>query len=146
MCIRDSFKGDFFTKVSADSFSLSDKNGVWIDGKNINVDWNPISLFIRKVHISSATASLVTIYRKPEIEKSKRKLSISMEIDKIITPIETKPEFSVKPGLWGSALSLEIKRNQDIKVDGALLNAQRNGDSALFHIVLRCLLYTSRCV
>lgn len=131
------FKGDFFTKFSADSFSLSDKNGVWIDGKNINVDWNPISLFIRKVHISSATASLVTIYRKPEIEKSKRKLSISMEIDKIITPIETKPEFSVKPGLWGSALSLEIKRNQDIKVDGALLNAQRNGDSALFHIVLR---------
>ncbi|MBN8647099.1 MAG: translocation/assembly module TamB domain-containing protein [Caulobacterales bacterium] len=131
------FRGDIFTKFTADSFSLSDKNGVWIDGKNINVDWNPISLFIRKVHISSASASLITIYRKPEFEKSKRKLSISMEIDKIITPIETKADFSVKPGLWGSAFSLEIRRNHDIKIDGALLNARRNGDRALFHVFLR---------
>lgn len=128
------YEGDFFTKFKIANFAIKDGNGIWLDGKNIEISWSPIELFLRKAHVENANIEKITIYRKPDIIKSDKKLNIALEIDKLVALIETKEEFSVKPGLLGAALQFEINRNHDISANGAIISAKRQNDKAVFAI------------
>jgi autotransporter translocation and assembly factor TamB len=130
-------EGDILTNFKTDRIAIEDKNGIWLEAKNVEIQWNPLALLLRKVHVNQAKAGKVTIYHRPAFEKANRKLSIAMEIDKIIAPIETKEAVSVKKGLFGSAFSLNVGRNHDIAIDGAIISANRHEDRIFFRFDAR---------
>lgn len=130
----EGFEGDFFTEFKVRKIAINDEKGAWLLGQNLEISWSPIELFLRKIHVEDAKFGHLTIYRKPQIEKSDKKLNFSIEIDKLIALIETKEELSVKHGLFGAALSLDINRSHNIEASGALISALRQNDKAVFAI------------
>lgn len=127
-------EGDFFTNFKVKKISINDEKGPWIDGQNLEIAWSPIELFLRKIHVENAKFGYLKIYRKPQIKKSGKKLNFTIEIDKLIALIETKEEVSVKSGLFGAALNLNINRNHNIEASGALISAKRRNDRIIFAI------------
>jgi translocation and assembly module TamB len=57
--------GHFPRDLKLATFSVADKNGIWLTGTQAELRWDPIGLLRRNVHITSLTLASLNIARQP---------------------------------------------------------------------------------
>ncbi|KAF0187008.1 MAG: hypothetical protein FD163_283 [Hyphomonadaceae bacterium] len=126
-------EGDFFTEFDLKYAAIKDQNGIWIEGRNFQVNWNFLSLLGRQVHINDIKAELINIHRRPILAPRRRIIdsyALSLKIEQAQTPVQTFAAFSGVHGLWGLAGNLSLSHDKDLDVDFHIVSAKRRSDRA----------------
>ncbi len=116
-------KGNLFTNPSVQTLTLSDRDGVWLEAKNLRLSWRASALLLQRIEIASVRADRVVILRRPKLLPIKRAggRSLSIEIKSVDLTLETRPAFSIVDGGFRAVgtLSLDPKKlfNTVIKLD-----------------------------
>jgi translocation and assembly module TamB len=58
-------EGALSSNPRADQITIADREGVWLDLRDVRAEWNRAALFRRTVDIDSVSAEQVTIHRRP---------------------------------------------------------------------------------
>ena len=110
----DKLRGDIWSDFSIDHLTVSDTQGVWLEVERFGVRWRMSELLLRRIHAQSVTAGRVRVFRRPNLgpapPPSSAKPPASLIIDSIKLRLETRPAFSVRPGLFDIAASLDADR------------------------------------
>ncbi len=128
----EGLKGDLFNDFTLDRVTITDKKGVWLEARNVRVDWSYLPLLTRRFHADEISADRITLIRRPEIDppdgKPSQPMPISVDIDRFAANIELLEGFSKEYGKWRLTGSAKIPRfgNKDAEVNAYSLN--RPGD------------------
>jgi len=126
----EGLSGDLFDDFTLARVTVTDKDGVWLDARNVRVDWSYMSLLVRRFHASEISADSIRLVRRPEFDPPDNKPSspqpISVDIDKFSANVELMEDFSKEYGRWrltGGA-ALPRKGAKTAKVNAFSLNRQ----------------------
>jgi translocation and assembly module TamB len=123
-------EGDLWTNPSVQRLTLSDRDGVWLDAKNVQLSWQASALLLRRVEIASVRADRVVIVRRPKLLPSKRARgrSLSIEIKTVDLILETRPAFSLVDGRFRAVGKLQINTKKSIDTEFKLDSLTHHGD------------------
>ena len=113
--------GDVFTDFQLRRLAIVDSKGAWIEAANLDVKWSWAELAARRLHIRSLSASRIVILRQPVLAPQKGpqtapgKPPVTVVLDSVRARIETRPDFSVRPGLWDLDGQVVYRRNGSAK-------------------------------
>lgn len=132
-------RGDIFDDFTIQRVTVTDKDGVWLEARDVHVDWNYWSLLVKRFHADEITAKSIHLIRRPELEPSLEPSgpqALSIDIDKFAADVELMEDFSKEYGKWRLSGSAGLPRtgNKDIKVDA--LSLSRPGDFLKVQAVL----------
>lgn len=93
---------------------LKDSEGIWGKIENLELIWNPISLFRGKIHVESLTSSKINLLRLPQSDKSKDfnfsfdlpRLPFSFALQKFIVK-----ELEIAEEVMGNKMLLALDAN-----------------------------------
>ncbi len=124
-------RGDLFDDFTLERVTITDAKGVWLDARNVRVDWSYWPLVGRRFHADTITADTVRLIRRPEVEpptKPPGPPPLSIEIDRFSANVELLEGFSQEYGRWSLAGGAELPRRgaKEITLDARSLN--RPGD------------------
>ena len=107
-------KGDLLDDFTIDRLTVTDSKGVWLDARNIRVDWSYWPLLSRRFHASDISADVIQLVRQPVLEPDTHQPSspqpISIKIDKFAAKIELMEGFSKEYGRWSLNGDADIPR------------------------------------
>ncbi len=111
----DGLKGDLFGRFSVARLQVIDRKGVWLDGRDLSMNWAPEELAARRLRIHSLDAGRLAVLRQPVVTSSTggrpSQLPVSILIDRVRIQLETRPEATVVPGLWDVTGHLHVRRS-----------------------------------
>ena len=122
-------KGDLWTDFDLQRLAIEDAQGPWIEISNLQVDWSPLELIERRVHIQFVAADRVLLARRPRLEGGGgggRRPAV--RVDQLRARLETLPAFSVERGLFQLAGDLDLEPDGGIVGDLAAQNLLHQGD------------------
>jgi len=132
-------RGDLWSDFTLERVTVTDAKGVWLDARNVRVDWTYASLLRRRFHADLIDAQKVTLIRRPEVEPSvepPKPLPLTIDIDRFEADVELLAGFSKEYGRWTLTGETELDRagRKQAKVRAASLN--RKGDYLLADVDL----------
>ncbi|NEX91983.1 translocation/assembly module TamB domain-containing protein [Caulobacter sp. 17J65-9] len=124
-------KGDLWNDFTLERVAVSDAKGVWLEAKNVRVDWSWTPLIGRRFHAELISAEVLRLIRRPELEpqlEPPSPMPLSIDIDRFEGQIELLPEFSKEYGRWTIAGEADIDREgaKAVKLDAR--SVSRPGD------------------
>jgi translocation and assembly module TamB len=104
--------GDIWRDFTVRRLTIRDEKGVWLDARNLHLQWRYEALVRRKFDATRLTAQTVQIVRRPTLTpKGKSKgLPVSIEINQVAARVEMLPAFSYRRGLYDVTGSLDVQR------------------------------------
>ena len=127
-------RGDIWSDFTIDRATVSDAQGVWLDLDQVTVRWRMGELLRRRFHADLISAGQVRIFRRPTLgpapppPASPAPAPLSLMVDAVKLRLETRPAFSVKPGLFDIAASVDINRKGGVGGSLKLQSLLRAGD------------------
>lgn len=128
----EGLRGDLLSDFSIARFSVVDRKGVWLQGRDVAVRWRWRELLSRRFHAQQITAANVTVLRRPDVEprppQPQKPLPVSIKLDDVRLRLETRPAFSVRPGLYDVQAHADIARTGAAEGRVAALSLLHKGD------------------
>lgn len=96
-------RGDIFDDFTIDRVTVTDASGVWLEAREVRVDWNWWSLIGRNFHATEIEADVIRLIRRPEVEPSTEPPGpqpLSVRIDRFSADVELLEGFSREYGRW----------------------------------------------
>ncbi len=123
-------EGNLFTNPSVQRLTLSDRGGVWLEARNVQLSWQASALLLRRIKIASVRAGRVVIVRRPKLLPSKRARggSLSIEIKTVDLILETRPAFSIVDGRFRAVGKLLLTPKKSIDTEFKLDSLTHLGD------------------
>jgi translocation and assembly module TamB len=108
----EGIEGDIFTDFTIRRLTISDEKGVWLEGRQVHVEWDYLQLFRRRFEAEEVTARELRLLRRPTLtpKGKSRDLPVSFEIDRLRARVEMLPAFSYRRGLFDLSGNLLIER------------------------------------
>lgn len=128
----EGLKGDLFDDFTLERVTVTDRNGVWLEARNVRVDWSYLPLLGRRFHAETISADVIRVIRRPEIDPPDGKPSspqpIDVNIDRFQARVELMEGFSKEYGRWdlGGSAALPRRGSKTATLDALSLN--RPGD------------------
>lgn len=128
----EGLEGDLFDDFTIRRATITDSGGVWLEARNVRVDWSYWPLVMRRFHASAIEAEVIRVIRRPIVEEKpdepSRPSPISIDIDRFVANVELLEGFSQEYGRWGLSGEANIPRIglKSAKVNAASLT--RPGD------------------
>ncbi|WGM30441.1 translocation/assembly module TamB domain-containing protein [Brevundimonas sp. NIBR11] len=128
----EGLQGDLFDDFTLRRVTITDEKGVWLEARDVRVDWSYWPLVTRRFHASEITAKSIRLIRRPEVEppdgKPPQPMPISIDIDRFTADIELLEGFSKEYGRWRLTGDALVPRagNKGVNVSAYSLN--RPGD------------------
>lgn len=125
-------KGDLLHDFSIDRLTVSDAQGVWLEARNVHMDWSYWPLLGRRFHAKDISADVIRLIRQPVLEPDTGQPGgpqpVSIAIDRFSTHVELMEGFSKEYGRWALSGRADIPRSgvKSAVVDADSLN--RPGD------------------
>lgn len=125
-------KGDLFDDFTLERVTITDRDGVWLDARNVRVDWSYWPLLTRRFHASEISADVIRLVRRPIIDPPSGEppspQPLSIDIDRFSANVELMEGFSKEYGRWSLAGDADIPRRgpKSARVNADSLN--RPGD------------------
>jgi translocation and assembly module TamB len=124
--------GDIWRDFTIDRLSVNDPQGAWLDVQNLRLRWRPLDLVRRRFHAQAITADKVSIYRRPILGRAPpptgANAPLAVLIDSVKLRLESRPAFSVRPGLFDIAASFAANRSGGFGGTLKLQSLTRSGD------------------
>lgn len=104
--------GDVFRDFTVRRLTVSDEKGIWLDARNLSVQWDYTALFARRMHAEKIVAERLTLVRRPTLEPKTESpgLPISFDLDEIRARAEMLPAFSTRRGVYDIVMDLDVQR------------------------------------
>ncbi|HZV83554.1 MAG TPA: hypothetical protein VFF48_01070, partial [Brevundimonas sp.] len=96
-------RGDLFDDFTIDRVTVTDVDGVWLEARQVRVDWDWWPLVTRRFHATSIEAQVVRLIRRPKVEASTTPPGpqpLSVDIDRFAANVELLEGFSQEYGRW----------------------------------------------
>ncbi len=125
------FRGDVFRDFTVERLTIVDRQGVWLEARNVHIVWRARQLARRRFHAERIEAAIVRVYRRPIMEESnepEQPLPVSVDVDRLTVAVETFPAVSVRRGVWEIAGEAHGSRDNAWRGQLAALSALRPGD------------------
>lgn len=119
-------QGDLFDDFTIERVTVTDAEGVWVEARNVRVDWNWWPLIGRRFHATDVEADVIRLIRRPLIEPSTEPPGpqpLSIDIDRFAANVELMEGFSKEHGRWKLAGAASVPRRGDKQIT---LNADSN--------------------
>lgn len=128
----EGLSGDLFDDFTLARVTVTDEKGVWLDARDVRVDWSYWPLVTRRFHATEITAGSIRLLRRPEIEppdgRPSRPMPISIDIDRLTADIELMEDFSREYGRWRLIGDADIPRSGDKVATISAYSLNRPGD------------------
>jgi translocation and assembly module TamB len=128
----EGLKGDLFDDFTLERVTITDRKGVWLEARNVRVDWSYWPLVTRRFHAETISADVIRVIRRPEIDppdgRPPSPQPIDVDIDRFQARLELLEGFSKEYGRWdlGGSVALPRRGSKTAKLDALSLN--RPGD------------------
>jgi translocation and assembly module TamB len=100
----EGLSGDLFDDFTLDRVTITDAKGVWLDARDVRVDWSYWPLVTRRFHATEITARSIRLLRRPELDppdgKPPQPMPISVDIDDFTADVELMEGFAQEYGRW----------------------------------------------
>ena len=128
----EGLQGDLFDDFTLSRVTITDAKGVWLDARDVRVDWSYWPLITRRFHATDITAKSIRLIRRPEIDppdgKPPQPMPISIDIDKFTADIELLEGFSQEYGRWRLTGDALVPRTGDKVANVVAYSLNRPGD------------------
>ena len=108
-------RGDIWSDFTIERLTVSDSQGVWLDGERLAVRWRASDLLLRRFHANAISVGQVRIFRRPVLgpapPPSTGKAPLSVLIDALKLRLETRAALSARPGLFDIDANLRLNRS-----------------------------------
>lgn len=124
--------GDPWGRATVRRLTIRDKQGVWLDARNIAISWRPTGLLTRQVHVDSLAVGRATVLRRLTLLPGgpPSRSPVSIRLDHISGQVETLPAFSVNRGLYAVIGHVRINRAGAPTGSAEVTSLLRAGDMA----------------
>ena len=107
--------GDLFGRFQLARLQVEDKTGVWLDIKDLDVDWSPQELAVRRLHLHRLGAGVVSVIRAPATtppprSEASQRPPVSIIIDTAKFRLDSSPAMTLVPGRWTVSGRTHIRR------------------------------------
>ncbi|WAC60911.1 translocation/assembly module TamB domain-containing protein [Brevundimonas sp. SL130] len=107
-------KGDLLDDFTLDRVTVTDRDGVWLDARNVRVDWSYWPLITRRFHATEISAGVIQLIRRPVLDAPSGKPGgpqpIDVDIDRFAAKVELLEGFSKEYGRWNLAGDVSLPR------------------------------------
>jgi len=105
--------GDIWREFSIARLSIADRNGVWIEARDVRMSWDPGALLGRRVHIRNASIRLLVLNRRPTLTPASNggPSGLAISLDSFAARAETAPAISQVHGVYDVKASVRLERN-----------------------------------
>ncbi|MDR3507295.1 MAG: translocation/assembly module TamB domain-containing protein [Caulobacteraceae bacterium] len=111
-------KGDLWDAFSLDRLAIEDGKGAWLDARRLKVEWSPLDLFQRRLHVEDLLMDQLVLGHRPDMGAGggggSAGMPVSIVLDRMAVRVETLPAFSVERGLFQINASLDLERKGGI--------------------------------
>ncbi|WP_298744651.1 translocation/assembly module TamB domain-containing protein [uncultured Brevundimonas sp.] len=124
-------RGDLFDDFTIERVTVTDADGVWLEAREVRVDWNWWPLVLRRFHATQVEAGVVRLIRRPLIEPRTEPPGpqpLSVDIDRFSADIELLEGFSKEYGRWKLAGEAQVPRRGTKRVVVIADSNSRPGD------------------
>lgn len=104
--------GDIWRNVSIRRLIIYDEKGIWLEGRNLNMQWRYHELFVRRFHADAIVAEQITLSRRPTLTPKEKSgaLPVTILIDSLKTRVDSRPAFSQVEGRFDLEGRLALQR------------------------------------
>ncbi|MFN5617775.1 MAG: hypothetical protein ACK47T_04175, partial [Brevundimonas sp.] len=95
--------GDLFDNFGLSRVTVEDDEGVWLELRDVRVDWSYWPLLTRRFHADRIEAGLIRVIRRPNLPPSDEpsaRQPLSIDIDHFAAEVELLEGFSRTYGRW----------------------------------------------
>jgi translocation and assembly module TamB len=106
--------GDLFDDFTINRVTVTDAKGVWLEAREVRVDWDLWPLASRRFHATEIEADVIRLIRRPELEVSTEPSGpqpISIDIDRFAADVELMEGFSQEYGRWRLTGEADVPRS-----------------------------------
>ncbi|HYD27585.1 translocation/assembly module TamB domain-containing protein, partial [Brevundimonas sp.] len=124
-------KGDLWDRFSLDRVTVTDAKGVWLDARDVRVDWTYTALVQRRFHADMVSARTVRLLRRPQIDpqiEPPKPMPLSIDIDRFFVQVELMEGFSKEYGRWAVTGEADIARAGAKAAKVKAISLSRPGD------------------
>lgn len=124
-------KGDLFDDFTIDRVTVTDAKGVWLEARQVRVDWTWWPLIGRRFHATNIEADVIRLIRRPEVEPSTTPPGpqpLSIDIDRFAADVELLEGFSQEYGRWRLTGEADVPRQGAKKAVVSAASNSRPGD------------------
>lgn len=143
--------GDLFDNFGLSRVTVEDDEGVWLELRDVRVDWSVWPLLTRRFHADRIEAGLIRVIRRPNLPPSDEpsaRQPLSIDIDHFAAEVELLEGFSRTYGRWSLSGDAALPRRGERQVrleadslsragDFLRLNARLSDDPADLRLDLR---------
>jgi translocation and assembly module TamB len=106
--------GDLFGDLTVKRVAIRDRDGVWLEARDVGVKYRFGELLQRRFHAERITAGLVQARRRPNPEpptgEPEKPLPVAVDIDSARLRLETLPALSQRRGLFDVSAQIDMAR------------------------------------
>ena len=127
----EGLRGDLFDDFTLDRVTITDSEGVWLEARNVRVNWSFIPLIARRFHAEEISADQIRLIRRPVLDPPKEPggpQALSVQIDSIKANVELLEDFSKDYGRWNLTGDLRLPRKGDKAINVNANSLSRPGD------------------
>ncbi|AQR62507.1 hypothetical protein BZG35_13275 [Brevundimonas sp. LM2] len=128
----EGLSGDLFDDFTLARVTVTDVDGVWLEARNVRVDWDYWPLITRRFHATDISAETIRLLRRPTLDppdgKPPQPSPISVDIDRFSANVELLEGFSKEYGRWGLTGEALIPRRGDKTATVNANSLNRPGD------------------
>ncbi len=110
----EGLQGDLFSAFSLKRLAILDEKGPWFEAADVSVDWRPLELSARRLHVVHLRSETMRVLRAPIQTPPEGPggggLPVSIVLDEVRTRVETLPAFSQRLGIWDVVGKADIVR------------------------------------
>ncbi len=106
-------RGDIWGEFSVARLTIADRDGVWLDARDLAMRWDPGALLDRRVHLRSVSARLVTLSHRPTPTAATPagRSPVAIDLDDLAMRVELTPGFAQAHGFYRLRASLVQERD-----------------------------------
>ncbi len=109
----EGLSGDLFRDIRVRRLTLSDEAGVWLEAKNLSLQWNYLALLQRRFHAEAVAAEEVRVLRRPYLTPPRPDDGgppVRILLDQMRLRLALSPEVSYAEGLFDVTAQLDVRR------------------------------------
>jgi translocation and assembly module TamB len=127
-------RGPWLGALRAERAVISDGDGVWIEARDLELDWRPQDILFGAVTIDRARAGRIDVFRQPRLLERRPPGSLSFDVtlaDTTIAELNVREEVVGAAGLFSVDLSLTVNNKSLSAIDLDLQRTDSDADRAL---------------
>lgn len=99
----EGLSGDLFDDFTLERVTVTDREGVWLEAREVRVDWSYLPLIFRRFHADAIEADVIRLIRRPVVEpqiEPPGRQPLTIDIDAFDARVEFLEGFSEEYGRW----------------------------------------------